>query len=122
MTPATPSISTLAICDSITEAYESYKDSKTKFPLPVMLTMLAAVAGTCVRVFTLFIYILFTANEHSNRNSSLTAETLIHFLGYYSSFNRSFVQMTIDNIFNGEVEAKTAPKEKDKKRATPKVR
>ena len=76
MTPTTPSVSTLAIRDSITEAYESYKDSKTKFPLPVVLTMLAAVAGTCVRVFTLFIYILITVNEHSNRNSSLTVETL----------------------------------------------
>ena len=46
----------------------------------------------------------------------------VHFLGFYSSFNRSFAQMTIDNIFNGEVEAKTAPKEKGKKRAAPKVR
>ena len=30
--------------------------------------------------------------------------------------------MTIDNIFNGEVEAKTAPKDKGKKCAMPKVR
>ena len=44
------------------------------------------------------------------------------FLLIIQSLNRSFAQMTIDNIFNGEVEAKTTPKEKGKKCATPKVR
>ena len=46
----------------------------------------------------------------------------INFLGFYSSFNHSFAQMTIDSIFNEEVEAKTAPKEKGKKHTMPNVR
>ena len=100
MTPTTPSVSTLAIRDSITEAYESYKDSKTKFLLPVMLTMFAAIAGTCVHVFTLFIYILFTTNEHSNRNSSSTVETLRSTrtpasLRLYSSFVKNITLSTM---------------------------
>jgi hypothetical protein len=49
MTPTTPLATTLALRDQITESFQFYQSSKTKFALPVVLGMLAAVAGICVR-------------------------------------------------------------------------
>jgi len=46
---------------------------------------------------------------------------LINYSGFASSFNHAFSQMTIDNLFNGEVEVKTAPKDKGKKHPLTKV-
>lgn len=42
-------------------------------------------------------------------------------LGFTTTLNRSFSQMAIDNLFKGEVEVKTVPKDKGKKRSAPKV-
>ncbi|EDQ98992.1 uncharacterized protein LACBIDRAFT_335458 [Laccaria bicolor S238N-H82] len=44
-----------------------------------------------------------------------------YLLGLINSFTRSFAQMTIDNLFNGDVEAKISTKDKGKKRTTPKA-
>jgi len=54
-------------------------------------------------------------------SSSDTMCILINYSGFTSSFNHAFSQMTIDNLFNGEVEVKTTPKDKGKKRPLTKV-
>jgi len=48
-------------------------------------------------------------------SGSDTVRILINYSGFTSSFNHAFSQMTIDNLFNGKVEVKTAPKDKGKK-------
>jgi len=50
-----------------------------------------------------------------------TVRILINYSSFASSFNHAFSQMTINNLFNGEVEVKTAPKDKGKKRPLTKV-
>ena len=54
-------------------------------------------------------------------SGSDTVRISINYSGFASSFNRAFSQLTIDNFFNGEVEVKTAPKDKGKKRPLTKV-
>jgi len=38
---------------------------------------------------------------------------LINYLGFPASFNHTFSQMTIDNLFNSEIEVKATPKDVD---------
>jgi len=45
----------------------------------------------------------------------------INYPGFTASFNHTFSQMTIDNLFNSKVEVKTATKDKGKKRPLTKV-
>ena len=54
-------------------------------------------------------------------SGSDTVRISINYLGFASSFNHAFSQMTIDNLFNGEVEVKTTPKDKGKKHPLTKV-
>jgi len=54
-------------------------------------------------------------------SGSDTMHILINYSGFTSSFNHTFSQMTINNLFNGEVEVKTTPKDKGKKRPLTKV-
>jgi len=54
-------------------------------------------------------------------SGSDTMHISINYLGFISSFNHAFSQMTIDNLFNGEVEVKTTPKDKGKKHPLTKV-
>ena len=48
-------------------------------------------------------------------SGSDTMRISINYSGFTASFNHAFSQMTIDNLFNGEVEVKTAPKDKGNK-------
>ena len=47
-------------------------------------------------------------------SGSDTTCILINYPGFTASFNHTFSQMTIDNLFDSEVEVKTTPKDKGK--------
>ena len=54
-------------------------------------------------------------------SSSDAVHISINYPGFAASFNHAFSQMAINNLFNGEVDVKTTPKDKGKKHPLAKV-
>ena len=103
MSPSTPLLTTVALRDKINEAFASYLSVKTQFVMPVKLSMLADIAGICVRCAFKFLRIFhrLIAKIFMRRISSLLVEIQLfsQTIAWPKQYS-SFVKNTIISIMS----------------------